>query len=169
METGLDGLKITDQPELLVDAPETQTRKYSDADFEELDRLGEGAGGAVHKVKDKATGFVLARKTVTTREAPMKQLQRELRIAMTVVNPNLIRTYGAYMSPSMSEVKIVMDYCEGGSLESIGKQLKERGAIIGEKIAGRIAEGVRNILSACEKVLTFNRYCKASIISMVSS
>jgi mitogen-activated protein kinase kinase len=47
------------------------------------------------------------------------------------------------MSPSSSEVKIVMEFCEGGSLEAVGKRIKERNAIVGEKIAGRLAEGVR--------------------------
>jgi mitogen-activated protein kinase kinase len=35
-----------------------------------------------------------------------------------------------------------MEFCEGGSLEAVGKRIKERNAIVGEKIAGRLAEGV---------------------------
>lgn len=115
---------------------------WSDENFEELSRLGEGAGGAVHKVKDKRTGKVIARKTITTREAPMKQLLRELSIISSTEHVNIIRFHGAYMSPSSSEVKILMDYCEGGSLETVSKRIKDRGAIVGEKIAGRLAEGV---------------------------
>jgi mitogen-activated protein kinase kinase len=115
---------------------------WSDADFEELASLGEGAGGAVHKVKHKPTGRVLARKTITTREAPMKQLLRELNIMSSTTHPNIVTFYGVYMSPSSSEVKILMELCEGGSLESVAKKIRERGAIVGEKIAGRIAEGV---------------------------
>lgn len=115
---------------------------WSDDVLEELSRLGEGAGGAVHKVKDTRTGKIIARKTITTREAPMRQLLRELSIISSTQHVNIILFHGAYMSPSSSEVKILMDYCEGGSLESVGKRIKERGAIIGEKIAGRLAEGV---------------------------
>jgi mitogen-activated protein kinase kinase len=122
----------------LSDVPLTR----SDEDFEELSRLGEGAGGAVHKVKDKRTGKVMARKTITTREAPMKQLLRELSIISSTEHINIIRFYGAYMSPSSSEVKILMEFGEGGSLEGVSKRIKDRGAIVGEKIAGRLAEGV---------------------------
>jgi len=119
--------------------------KWSDDVLEVLSSLGEGAGGIVHKVKDKRTGKVLARKTITTRAAPMRQLERELSI-MPTKHCNIVRFRGAYMSPSSSEVKIVMEYCEGGSLETIGKRIKEKEAVVGEKIAGRIAESVCWIL-----------------------
>lgn len=122
----------------LNDVPTT----WSDEVLEEISRLGEGAGGAVQKVKVKRTGKIIARKTITTREAPMKQLLRELSIISSTEHVNIILFHGAYMSPSSSEVKILMEYCEGGSLESVGKRIKERGAIVGEKIAGRLAEGV---------------------------
>jgi mitogen-activated protein kinase kinase len=36
-----------------------------------------------------------------------------------------------------------MEFCEGGSLEAVGRRIKERNAIVGEKIVGRLAEGVR--------------------------
>jgi mitogen-activated protein kinase kinase len=116
--------------------------QYSDDILEEMTRLGEGAGGAVHKVKDKRTGKIMARKTLTTREAPMKQLLRELSIISSTQHRNVTVFYGVYMSPSSSEVKILMEFCEGGSLETIGKRIKEKRAVVAEKIAGRLAEGV---------------------------
>jgi len=115
---------------------------WSDEVFEEISRLGEGAGGAVHKVRDKRTGRIMARKTITTREAPTKQLLRELSIISSTQHVNIIEFYGVYMSPSSSEVKILMDLGEGGSLETVGKRIKEQDAIVGELIAGRLAEGV---------------------------
>lgn len=125
--------------EQIDDRPQTE---WSDAIFDEVSRLGEGAGGAVHEVRDRRTGKVLARKTITTREAPMKQVVRELGIITTIKHPNIIRFYGAYMSPSSSEVKVVMEICPGKSLEAVGKRIKERGARVGEKVAGRLAEGI---------------------------
>ena len=116
--------------------------RWSDGVLEELARLGEGQGGAVHKVKDIRTNRIFARKTITTREAPLKQLERELSISSTSKHLNIIQFYGAYMSPSSSEVKVMMEYCAGGSLEAVSQRIKERGARIGEGVAGRIAEGV---------------------------
>lgn len=131
--------------------------EWSDDVFDEVSRLGEGAGGAVHEVRDKRTGKCMARKTITTREAPMKQVVRELGIITTIKHPNIIRFYGAYMSPSSSEVKVVMEICQGKSLEAVGKRIKERGARVGEKVAGRLAEGVRLLsTSMALAILTFS-------------
>lgn len=118
------------------------SNKWSDGVLEVLSRLGEGQGGAVHKVRDRRNNFILARKTITTREAPLRQLERELVISATSKHHNIIRFYGAYMSPSSSEVKVMMEYCAGRSLEAVGKRIKEKNARISEKVAGRIAEGV---------------------------
>ena len=120
--------------------------KYSDDVLEELSRLGEGAGGAVYKVRDRRTGVIMARKTITTLEAPMKQLFREINIISSTSHINIIHFYGAYMSSSSSEVKVLMELGEGGSLESVGKQMKLIGGRVGEKVAGRLAEGVSAVL-----------------------
>nr|GAT45439.1 STE/STE7 protein kinase [Mycena chlorophos] len=146
--------------------PATSPRRLSWRDdvLEEISRLGEGAGGAVHKVKDKRTGKILARKTITTREAPMKQLLRELSIISSTEHINIILFHGAYMSPSTSEVKILMEYCEGGSLEAVSKRLKEINAVVGEKIAGRLAEGVLQGLNYLHTKKTIHRDIKPSNI-----
>ncbi|KAF8650448.1 hypothetical protein AX16_005250 [Volvariella volvacea WC 439] len=138
-------------------------RQWSDDDLEELGRLGEGAGGAVHKVKDKRSGHIMARKTITTGEAPVKQVVRELSIISTTKHINIIQFYGAYMSQS-KELKIIMEYCEGGSLEAIGKRIKERGRIVAEKIAGRLAEGVLQGLAYLHTRRTIHRDIKPSNI-----
>ncbi|KAF9222569.1 kinase-like protein [Gyrodon lividus] len=138
--------------------------KWSDSILEELSRLGEGQGGAVHKVRDIRTGKILARKTITTREAPLKQLERELSISSNSKHINIIQSYGAYMSPSSSEVKVMMEYCAGGSLEAVAKRIKERGARIGETVTGRIAEGVLQGLAYLHSLRTIHRDIKPSNI-----
>lgn len=129
------------------DADSWDPSLWTDQRLEEISRLGEGAGGAVHKVRDRRTDQLMARKTITTLEVPMKQLRRELNIMASATHENITVFYGAYMSPSSSEVKILMEYCEGGSLEAVGKRIKDIGGRVGEKVAGRIAEGVRPLIS----------------------
>ena len=135
----LEAIRATLPPSANSQSPPST---YSDDVLEEICRLGEGAGGAVHKVKDTRTNVILARKTITTREVPVRQLMRELSIAASAEHINIIKWHGTYMSPSSTEIKILMEYCEGGSLEGVGKRIKERGAVVGEKITGRLAEGV---------------------------
>ncbi|KAJ7843053.1 STE/STE7 protein kinase [Mycena olivaceomarginata] len=107
---------------------------------------------------------IIARKTISTREAPMKQLLRELSILSSIEHINIALFYGAYMSSSSSEVKILTEFCEGGSLEAIGKRIKERNAFIGENIAGRLAEGVLQGLAYLHTKQTIHRNIKPSHI-----
>ncbi|CAA7264556.1 unnamed protein product [Cyclocybe aegerita] len=139
-------------------------KEFSDDVLEELSRLGEGAGGAVHKVRDKRDDKIYARKTITTREVAMRQVVRELNIISTTQHVNIVQCFGAYMSPSSSEVKIMMEYCDGGSLEAIGKKMKEVGAVVGERTAGRIAEGVLQGLAYLHSKKTIHRDIKPSNI-----
>lgn len=138
------GIPVVDDTEDPDAAPPEgpQTHVFSDDVLEEMDRLGEGAGGAVHLVRDTRSGAIMARKTIATREAPMKQLLRELSFVGATAHPNIIHFHGAYISPSSSEVKVLMEVCEGKSLEAVGQQLRARGGRLSEKVVGRIAEGV---------------------------
>ncbi|KAI4521040.1 kinase-like protein [Schizophyllum commune Loenen D] len=145
-------------------SPAAPPPPWSDDVLEKLARLGEGTGGAVTKVRDTRTGKIMARKTITTREAPMKQLLRELSIISSTQHHNIIVFHGAYMSPSTSEVKILMEFCEGGSLESVGKKIREMNAVVGEKIAGRLAEGVLAGLNYLHSKRTIHRDIKPSNI-----
>lgn len=119
-----------------------QQEEWTDDRLEEIDRLGEGAGGAVHKVRDKVTNMIMARKTITTRETPPRQLVRELSFMKDTKHRNICHFFGAFISPSSSEVKVLMEICEGGSLEAVGKRINDGQGRIAEKVAGRIAEGV---------------------------
>lgn len=112
--------------------------------LEDVKRLGEGAGGEVYMVRDRRTDVRLARKIIQARTTPPKQLVRELRYLKDTGHPNIIKFFGAYISPSSSEVKVIMEYCEGGSLEAIGEKIKQGKGRVGEAVAGKIAEGVRD-------------------------
>jgi mitogen-activated protein kinase kinase len=110
--------------------------------FEVVALLGEGASGAVEAVKDKRTGRRFARKTIITHEGPLKQLVRELAFLSGLRHTNVVRFFGAYMSPSNTEIKLVMELCEGKSLAAIGEQIRRRKGRVGEKVARVLAEGV---------------------------
>ena len=108
----------------------------------DIQRLGEGAGGEVYKVEDKRTGTKLARKIIQARTTPPKQLVRELKYLKDTGHPNIVKFYGAYISPSSSEVKVLMEFCEGGSLEAVGEKIKLGKGRVSEIVAAKIGEGV---------------------------
>lgn len=157
-------LPVDDTEEADPPAAIAQTHLFSDDVLDELDYLGEGAGGAVHLVQDKRSGFVMARKTIATREAPMKQLLRELSMVSSTSHPNIIHFYGAYISPSSSEVKVLMELCEGKSLEAVGQSLRPRGGRLSEKVVGRLAEGILQGLAYLHSKKTIHRDIKPSNI-----
>lgn len=51
------------------------------------------------------------------------------------------------MDKSTGTISIAMEFCEGGSLDSIYKEVKKLGGRTGEKVLGKIAEGVLNGLT----------------------
>jgi serine/threonine protein kinase len=120
---------------------------WSDGVLDVVAVLGEGASGAVQAVQDKRTGRRFARKTIITHEGPLKQLVRELAFLSGLRHTNIVRFYGAYMSPSNSEVKLVMELCEGKSLAAIGEQIRRRKGRVGEKVARILAEEVSPVES----------------------
>ena len=117
--------------------------------IEELGRLGEGAGGSVTRCKLKGGSTVFALKAITSNPNPelQKQILRELQFNRTCSSPHIVKYYGTFLNEEYASIFIAMEYCGGGSLEAIYKRVKARGGRIGEKVLGKIAEGVLSGLS----------------------
>ncbi|KAI0315692.1 kinase-like protein [Amylostereum chailletii] len=147
----------------------SNTQEWSDDLFVVVRRLGEGAGGAVHAVRDKRTGAMYARKTIVTRGSPLKYVIRELDIISTLSHPNITSFFGVYMSSSSSEVKVLMEHCEGKSLESVGAEIRRRRGRVGEMVAGRLGEGILQGLAYLHSKQFIHRDIKPSNILLTRS
>ncbi|KAJ6780296.1 hypothetical protein PWT90_07536 [Aphanocladium album] len=110
----------------------------------EIGGLGEGAGGAVTKCMLKGGKTVFALKVITTNPDPdvKKQILRELGFNKDCASDHICRYFGAFVDPATATISIAMEFCEGGSLDSIYKEVKRLGGRTGEKVLGKIAEGV---------------------------
>ncbi|GBF64116.1 MAP kinase kinase [Trichophyton mentagrophytes] len=115
----------------------------------ELGSLGEGAGGAVTRCLLKGGKTVFALKIITTDPNPdvKKQIVRELNFNKGCASDYICRYYGAFVDRSSSSISIIMELCEGGSLDSIYREVKKLGGRTGEKVLGKVAEGVLNGLT----------------------
>jgi len=71
-----------------------------------------------------------------------RQIIRELNFNKECASEHICRYYGAYVDPANATIFIAMEFCEGGSLDSIYKEVKRLGGRTGEKVLGKIAEGV---------------------------
>ncbi|PSS18765.1 hypothetical protein M430DRAFT_101449 [Amorphotheca resinae ATCC 22711] len=134
--------------------------------IEELGSLGEGAGGAVTRCMLKGGKTVFALKIITTNPDPdvKKQILRELGFNKNCASEHICRYYGAFVEPSTATISIAMEFCEGGSLDSIYREVKKLGGRTGEKVLGKVAEGVLNGLTYLHSKKIIHRDIKPSNI-----
>jgi len=134
--------------------------------IEELGSLGEGAGGAVTRCMLKGGKTIFALKIITTNPDPdvKKQIVRELGFNKGCASEHICRYYGAFVEPSTATISIAMEFCEGGSLDSIYREVKKLGGRTGEKVLGKVAEGVLNGLTYLHGKKIIHRDIKPSNI-----
>ena len=77
---------------------------------------------------------------------------------------HICRYYGAFADPATATISIAMEFCEGGSLDSIYKEVKRLGGRTGEKVLGKIAEGVLQGLTYLHSKKIIHRDIKPSNI-----
>ncbi|KAL2752874.1 hypothetical protein ACRALDRAFT_2044590 [Sodiomyces alcalophilus JCM 7366] len=132
----------------------------------QLGNLGEGAGGAVTKCKLKGGNTIFALKVITTTPDPdvKRQIVRELNFNKGCASEHICRYYGAFVDPATATISIAMECCEGGSLDSIYKEVKKLGGRTGEKVLGKIAEGVLGGLTYLHGMRIIHRDIKPSNI-----
>ncbi|KAG9286023.1 hypothetical protein G9A89_022699 [Geosiphon pyriformis] len=132
-------------PPVSVPTPEGEgSSELKPEDFQELRRLGEGAGGTVTKVVYKPTGKLMAKKKINVEFSPVfhRQILRELEFLQKCHSPNIVSYYGAFLEEEGTSIGIIMEYCEGGSLDAIYKAVSARQGRIGEAVLGKIGESV---------------------------
>ncbi|KAF2092198.1 putative MAP kinase [Saccharata proteae CBS 121410] len=153
------------EPDFLDDAGWRAASKESL--IEELGGLGEGAGGAVTRCKLRGGKTVFALKIITTNPDPAikRQIVRELSFNASLNHPSICRYYGAFQPPNNNSViNIAMEFCEGGSLDSINREVLARGSRVGEKVLGVIARGVLEGLTYLHSKRIIHRDIKPSNI-----
>ncbi|KAF2275836.1 MAP kinase [Westerdykella ornata] len=134
--------------------------------IEQRGSLGEGAGGAVTKAILKGGKTIFALKVITTNPDPdvKRQIMRELEFNKSCASDHICRYYGAFTDDSTGTISIAMEFCEGGSLDSVYKEVKKLGGRTGEKVLGKVAEGVLNGLTYLHSHRIIHRDIKPSNI-----
>ncbi|CAN8096659.1 unnamed protein product [Discula destructiva] len=134
--------------------------------IEEMGSLGEGAGGAVTRCRLKGGKTVFALKVITTNPDPdiKKQILREINFNKGCASDHICRYYGGFLDPATATISIAMEFCEGGSLDSIYREVKRLGGRTGEKVLGKVAEGVLQGLTYLEARRILHRDIKPSNI-----
>ena len=83
-----------------------------------------------------------------------KQLLRELKILDQCTSPFIVEHYGSFLAERDSQIGILMEYCEGGSLDSLLGSMKKTGMKCSEHVLGRIASSVSHCCRDMFSILT---------------
>lgn len=71
-----------------------------------------------------------------------RQLLRELEILNSCDSPYIVEHYGSFLAEHDTQIGILMEYCEGGSLDGLLGKMKSIGMHCSEHVLGRIASSV---------------------------
>eukprot|EP00112_Aurelia_sp_Birch-Aquarium-sp1_P000362 Seg1031.6 transcript_id=Seg1031.6/GoldUCD/mRNA.D3Y31 product="Serine/threonine-protein kinase Nek4" protein_id=Seg1031.6/GoldUCD/D3Y31 len=81
--------------------------------------LGRGGFGVVHKVKDKHDGTYYAMKVITYSDTSTEKSAKIEQMALEQMDhDNIVRIYAASKDRFVTERRLLMEFCEGGTLNS---------------------------------------------------
>lgn len=114
-------------------------RKPEDV-FDIICKLGEGSYGSVYKAIEKESGTVLAIKQVAL-DASLQDIIQEISIMQQCDSQHVVKYYGSYFRDS--ELLIVMEFCDGGSVSDIMRLRKK--TLSEEEIATILRDTLRGL------------------------
>ncbi|KAK6438355.1 G2-specific serine/threonine protein kinase [Oleoguttula sp. CCFEE 5521] len=96
------------------------------ADFEVLEKIGQGSFGVIRKVRKKTTGEILARKEISYRSMSQRerdQLHAEIKVLERLQHQNIVRYVSRHHIKSSNDLHLYMEYCSSGDLGGYIKKL----------------------------------------------
>ncbi|KAF7513440.1 hypothetical protein GJ744_008734 [Endocarpon pusillum] len=128
-------------------AVESEKEKY-----DVLEVIGRGAFGVIRKVRRKSDGHVLCRKEINYLKMSAKereQLYAEFSILSTLKHPNIVGYFHREHLKNSQDLYIYMEYCGGGDLGTVIKNLKATGEYATEEFVWRIFAQIVAALYRC--------------------
>mmetsp|Transcript_63489 Transcript_63489/g.182701 ORF Transcript_63489/g.182701 Transcript_63489/m.182701 type:complete len:640 (+) Transcript_63489:162-2081(+) len=110
--------------------------------YEPVSKLGEGAFGIAHLVRDKRASILRVLKTINKRQAqvPYGQLEKEIRNLKACDHPHIVRLFEYY--EDYENIYLIMEHAEGGELHHVLEQQKQKGMNLPER-------WVSNVMKQC--------------------
>mmetsp|Transcript_113565 Transcript_113565/g.355161 ORF Transcript_113565/g.355161 Transcript_113565/m.355161 type:complete len:656 (+) Transcript_113565:110-2077(+) len=101
--------------------------------YEPVQKLGEGAFGVAHLVRDRRTGQHRVLKTINKRQSqvPPAQLEREIRNLKACDHPNIIRLFEYY--EDYENIYLIMERAAGGELHQVLQQQRSKQLYLPER------------------------------------
>ena len=117
--------------------------------FEEIEQLGKGQFGEVHKMKSKINNQIYAVKFIKIPVDQNENIQyenikifREKVIQSNISHPNIVKVYNTFSDNQYHY--LVSEYVEGTNLESFVKIVKSQGGRIPQELIIKIFKQILN-------------------------
>ncbi|EQL31854.1 NEK protein kinase [Blastomyces gilchristii SLH14081] len=120
--------------------------------YDVLERIGCGSFGVIRKVRRKADGYILCRKEINYVKMSQKereQLTTEFNILSSLRHPNIVAYYHREHLKASQDLYLYMEYCGGGDLGMVIKNLKATGKYAEEEFVWRIFSQLVTALYRC--------------------
>ncbi|KAG2418973.1 G2-specific protein kinase nimA [Aspergillus terreus] len=120
--------------------------------YEILEKIGCGSFGIIRKVKRKTDGFILCRKEINYIKMSQKereQLTAEFNILSSLRHPNIVAYYHREHLKASQDLYLYMEYCGGGDLSMVIKNLKKTNKYAEEEFVWRILSQLVTALYRC--------------------
>eukprot|EP00442_Polarella_glacialis_P045391 CAMPEP_0115086094 /NCGR_PEP_ID=MMETSP0227-20121206/22358_1 /TAXON_ID=89957 /ORGANISM="Polarella glacialis, Strain CCMP 1383" /LENGTH=665 /DNA_ID=CAMNT_0002475441 /DNA_START=249 /DNA_END=2246 /DNA_ORIENTATION=+ len=117
--------------------------------YEAIRKLGEGAFGVAHLVRDRHTGQLRVLKTINKRrsQVPPAQLEREIRNMKACDHPHIVRLYEYY--EDYENIYLIMERAAGGELHQVLQEQRRKNLELPERW---VATVTRQCLQAIQYV-----------------
>jgi len=98
--------------------------------YEPVQKLGEGAFGVAHLVRDRRSGLLRVLKTINKRQSqvPPAQMEREIRNLKACDHPHIIRLFEYY-----ENIYLIMERAAGGELHQVLQEQRKKGLSLPER------------------------------------
>ncbi|KAJ5887496.1 G2-specific protein kinase nimA [Penicillium taxi] len=120
--------------------------------YEILEKIGCGSFGIIRKVKRKSDGFILCRKEINYIKMSQKereQLTAEFNILSSLRHANIVAYYHREHLKASQDLYLYMEYCGGGDLSMVIKNLKKANKFAEEEFVWRILSQLITALFRC--------------------
>mmetsp|Transcript_70795 Transcript_70795/g.124925 ORF Transcript_70795/g.124925 Transcript_70795/m.124925 type:complete len:654 (+) Transcript_70795:128-2089(+) len=116
--------------------------------YEAVQKLGEGAFGVAHLVKDKNTGQLRVLKTINKRrsQVPPAQLEREIRNMKACDHPHIVRFFEYY--EDYENIYLIMERAAGGELHQVLQEQRGKERHLPER-------WVATVMKQCLQAITY--------------
>ncbi|KAL2401186.1 G2-specific protein kinase nimA [Exophiala dermatitidis] len=120
--------------------------------YEVQEIIGRGAFGIIRKVRRRRDGHVLCRKEINYLKMSQKerdQLHAEFSILSSLKHPNIVGYFHREHLKHTQELYLYMEYCGGGDLGCVIKELKRKNEYAKEEFVWRIFSQLVTALYRC--------------------